>query len=797
MALNAQSQVIISGFITDAKTNETLIGAYVHDTITGQVVSSNTNGYYSMAVNKNSHLVYSYVGYTPQAIPVYSTTDTLISVFLTGGKKLGEVTVKARQPQRFNTSRLTIKEIEQLPSLGGSPDVLKAMQLLPGIQGQSESSSMLIVRGGDPGQNLYLLDETPLIYVNHLGGFLSVFNPDMMNDVSLSKGGFPPQYGGKLSSVVNITQKKGNASGRKGSFGISITDINGSMEGPLGKKGTYIITARKTLFDFLLLGATKLMNGGNYTMRYGFHDINSKFTWQLNPKNKLSVNLYQGDDYLHIRSKLIPPPDMPRLHSKIIWGNWLAATRWTSVLTPRLNTETALSFTRYRTAFVQSASNINNAAFKDRFSTAVNDFTLRHHWNCTLNNWSRVNAGLNSSLIKHVPYRYTSTRKEIDDEKTQEHSFLNTLYADLEINATKLLTLNTGIRAARYNINNFTDWAFEPRLRTTAHITNNIDINASYMQVKQYSHLLFTTGNIASNEVWVPANNEFRPATSDQLSAGLMVNFLNQQFHAEISGYYKDLENLSTYKAGEIDLKGDINWPSRVETGGRGFAYGLEFYLKKNYGDFTGSIGYTYSRSFRKYPNINNNQTYPFAYDRPHSLTVLLNRKLNPNWDLSMTWVYQSGLPYTPVVGRQYTPSYEYYFEPSGSGSLATGEAESFYYEALIYGEHNNGRIKPYHRLDVGLQYHKLSKRGNRVIWSFSVYNAYNRQNPNYYYFDYYSTLDTYHPQFDPEFKPLDKYQVSFFPILPSVGYKVYFEGKNREKNPIKDRFINFLMFDE
>ncbi len=781
--LNAQ--ITISGFVKDANNGELLIGAYVQDTVTGNVASTNVNGYFSVLVNQKSNLIFSYVGYAKQASVLCVTKDTILNISLIAGKNIDEVVVQVVKRQQFNVARLSIKELESIPSITGKPDVMKAMHLLPGIQNQSEGSSLLIVRGGDPGQNLYLLDNTPLIYVNHLGGFMSVFNPEMMNSISLTKGGFPAEYGGKLSSIVKVTQRSGNNSACKGTFGIGLTDINASIEGPIGKKASYIITGRKTLFDILLYGVTKISDGNSNVMIYGFYDINGKLTLQVNKKNRLSFNFFQGDDYINNQSK--GGGDYSSgINTKgtYIWGNWLASANWYTVLSAKLFSETTFSYTRYRLKQKQEISGLSAPNFNDKFLSSVDDISVRNKWDYKFKSWWNLNFGFNSSMLIHTPYSYKSNADNgMENTTLKVDSYQNAIFVSNIFKPTKTLSLIAGIRAVSYKNIDISDYYIEPRLSFNYSFTSNIDANVSYMEVKQYSHLLFTAGNITSNEVWIPATHDIKPAKSEQISAGLITNFLNNQWHIELSAYCKTLSNLSTYKEGIINLKGSADWVSKIETGGKGLSYGLEFFAKRNYGNWKGSLAYTYSKTTREYQGINNGNIYNFEFDRPHNISLLLNRKLSEKWDFSLVWTFQTGLPYTPVIGRQYTPS----VQPS--------QNDRFYYEALIYGEHNSERLANYHRLDIGFNYHKKSKRGNRVVWNFSIYNLYNRQNPNYYYYNAYDGGDEHHPELGSEFKPVNKYQMGLFPILPAFSYKVYFDGKNKGKSFIKDRLKGFLYF--
>lgn len=292
------------------------------------------------------------------------------------------------------------------------------------------------------------------------------------------------------------------------------------------------------------------------------------------------------------------------------------------------------------------------------------------------------------------------------------------------------------------------------------------------MRVSQYSHLVFTTGDIMNNEVWIPANKQIPAAQSDQYTMGWNGSFANNMFSAEVNLYYKKMSNLSTYREGYSSLMGDENWRSKVESGGRGEAIGAEFLLKKNSGNLTGFLSYAVSNTTRKYPNINSGKEFLFEYNRLNVISLSATYKINEKFSFNLTWIYQSGLPYTPAIGRQYTPS------------LQLDDIGNYYYETLIYGERNSARMRDYHRLDLGLSYSTLTKiRQNKAIWSFSVYNAYNRRNPVLYYYNSTKTGEIYNPETWKEFKPISLYQLSLFPIIPTLSYKVFFDGNTSKKN--------------
>ncbi|MFA9388230.1 MAG: carboxypeptidase-like regulatory domain-containing protein [Prolixibacteraceae bacterium] len=759
ISFSAFAKIHVAGYVKDELTGEKLIGAYVIETGTSNGTSTDNNGYFSLVLAGNE-LRTSFIGYKTKYMRVEQ--DTLLIINLESGHEIETITVEGQRFQKFNVTSLNAKEIISIPAIGGKPDVIKTLQLLPGIQTQSEGTSLMNVRGGNPGENLYLIDNVPLIYMNHLGGFTSVFNPDMINSIEVYKGGFPARYGGKLSSVVAISQREGNKDRIKGSFGIGVTDVSISLEGPINDKVSFIVNGRKTLTDGLFLIASNLADQ-DFLVRYGFHDINAKVTWRPNVKNSVSFNVYQGDDYLHYMNKYKLHKEDGRNELQNIWGNWLASARWSSTLSPKLFVDNSVSFCRYRLKMNWDYKNEKDSVdFHQENISSVQDVRLSSDWKYKMNKAWSLNFGLQSSSLRYVPNKYYRTYATA----IQDFEIINTnetaLYLSNIILLFNKIEANIGGRFVGYINADYSDFSFEPRFSLNAQITKNHAINLSYQRVKQYSHLIFSAANILNNEVWVPASGRFKPSQSNQFSVGIKGSFNKQMFEHEISVYYKDMLNLSTYKEGYQNFLGDGGWRSKIETDGKGVSYGAEFLLKKVAGDWTGFAAYTYSKTTRQFPGINRGIEFLFDYDRPHAIAVNINKKLNHKWDFGMNWVYQTGLPYTPVLGRQMA------LQDNGLG------------EALIYGERNSGRINDYHRLDLGLTLHSYTKRGRSSEWVFSVYNAYNRKNAYNYLYLYSKDADRGYRKRSPE-ESLKLYQQSMFPILPTVAYKVYFD---KEINP-------------
>ncbi len=770
----ATGQTRISGFVRDKSSGELLIGATVVNLDTRGGIVTDNNGFFSIDVNPPCTIQFSFVGYKAAQIGIQSGDHKMVSIELETSTNLDAVVVRSKRQILSNVSTLNRKELEQIPTLGGKPDVLKSMQLLPGIQSQNEGTSRLIVRGGDPGQNLYLFDNVPVIYVNHLGGFSSVFNPDIINSIDLYKGGFPARFGGRLSSVVDIAQREGDQSTLKGSFSIGITDASFSVEGPTKMKNTnFIVTGRKTMIDALLASFTRLSDGNDFVLAYGFHDLNGKFTWKPDSRNSVHLNFYQGDDYLNYWSSEKGTDSKENMRLNNVWGNWLASARWNHVISPRIFMSNSLSYSRYRllnNLTFTAASPRDTIDFQRKYVSSVEDLSWRSNFKFQiLKNWS-ANAGIQSSLLKHIPNSTFQTNFDAQPETERLLGTENAVFLDNKLNLFNRLEANMGLRGVGYISQNVQHFSLEPRVNLDFRITDNHHLNASYMKVSQNAQLLVTSGSIMNNEVWVPADSRILPAESEQVSVSWIGSFYQDMYSTELSVYSKTMSNLATYREGFYNLIGDTDWRSKIIAGGSGKSKGIEFLIRKNYGDWTGFASYAWSNTTRQYPEINKGIEYPFEYNRPHSASINVNRKFNNKWSLSMTWVYQTGIPYTPVVGRQYTLD----TRPDDSGNFN-------YYEVLLYGERNSAQMKNYHRLDVGLNYNKVTKKNRQATWTFSIYNLYNRHNPHYYYYNTDTRADFDRPQNWSEFKPTNLYQMSFFPIIPTVSYKVYFD-KNRNK---------------
>lgn len=766
------SQIRVSGFVKDNESGEALIFASIVEKGTNNYTLSDNNGYFSLITSTPCSLEVTYVGFNPLLFEINSKKDTLVNILLSTDIIIEDVIVKATRTLLPNITSLSGKELQYLPSIGARPDLLKTLQLYPGIQTQNEGSSLLLVRGGDPGQNLYLIDNVPLIYVNHLGGFMSVFNPDIINNVDVYKAGFPAHFGGKLSSILDITQREGNTNNTKGSFSFGLTDMSLSLEGPVKEKSSYIVTGRTSFLGLFSMLASQTLPGNYYTLFYGFHDINAKYSWRPNTKNSLHINFYQGDDMLQYKVKQSELKEGEKTITRSTWGNWLLSAQYKSIITSKLRSTNTLSYTRYRLKNIQDRTSLGDAGYSDYFSeylSSLKNASFHSNWKYDIAKPYSIEYGVLSSYLFNVPNKYHASNQSVGSSAKSLKSFQADLYIENKLKLGNCMLLNMGLRNSNYFTEGYSANNLEPRINLSCKMSPNYSLNFSYMRAYQYTHLLFTSGSISNNEVWISSDHQIQPSRVDQFATGIQSRMMDGMFDIEFNLYYKDMTNLTTYKDGYSDLMGSPNWHSKVTSNGQGISKGLELYLKKNYGKVTGFMGYSFSHATRKFDDINSGEEYLFDFDRPHCFSTNVQYALNKKWKMNLAWVYQSGIPYTPAIGRQNTiaSGYDAYYN-------------SDIYEALIYGPRNSDRLSPYHRLDISCIYSTETKRNNAAEWIFSIYNAYNRQNAYYYYYNTNNTGEMIPPDYYETYKPLSLYQISFLPIIPSISYKVYF---NKESN--------------
>ena len=772
-------KITISGSIIDNETGEKLINATIYNKNTGKGTLSNNYGFYSLSVSKDQPtlLMVSYLGYQLIKKDLTITESSKINFYLHPENLLEEVIITSTKEKpiekrnEMSTVSIPVKEIEMLPALGGESDILKAIQLMPGVQSGSEGSSGLYVRGGSPDQNLILLDDVPLYYVNHLGGFVSTFNTDAINNVKLIKGGFPAQYGSRLSSILDIRMKDGNLKEFHGKAMIGMVASKLSIEGPIKKDtSSYIISYRRMLYDLITQPLSKLVTDGG-GIGYHFYDFNAKISHRFSDKNRIFLSVYLGDDQFNVNYKQKDNGGKLKVKNKLKWGNNLVAFRWNHTYTHKLFSNVTIAYTRYRflTEFSNkdTQDNENSKLFKS-FKSGIYDTSAKIDFEYFASTNYKLKFGLSSIYHKFRPGVNKINREE-DGSATIDtifgnkdiYAFENAAYIENELKVGNRFSANLGLRATSYSVNQNSYYSLEPRVLLNYLITDNMSFKASYATMQQNVHLLTSSGVGFPRDLWVPATTKTIPEQSQQFAFGMAKSIEGGVYEFSVESYYKKMQELITYKEGATYISSSTNWEDIVETKGKGESYGLEFLIQKKEGKSTGWIAYTYSKSTRQFENINKGKVYPFKYDRRHDFSVVFNHKLKKNIDFSATWVYGSGNPITLAIGK--------YIVPDNPNNLPINSTnfQDFASEIDIYGEKNSFRMRAFHRLDIGINFRKQKKRGTRT-WNVSIFNLYNRKNPYYYFFDYKDSDNDASNE-------LVLKQQSLFPIMPSISYSFQF----------------------
>lgn len=758
----------ITGSIKDAGTGEDLIGASIFNITSQQGTTANNYGFFSITQQRDSvHLRISYVGYQTQAIKFFLERDTTIRIELQNGTELKAVEIlgtaedQIQESTQMSSIDVPIDQIKKMPALLGEVDVLKVLQLLPGVQSGTEGSSGLYVRGGGPDQNLILLDGVPVYNASHLFGFFSVFNADAINHVELIKGGFPARYGGRLSSVIDINMKEGNTKKLKGEGAIGLVASRLTVEGPLSKKTSFIISGRRTYIDLLARPIIKKSTGGEVVTGYFFYDLNAKINHTINERNKIYLSTYSGDDKFYVRNNSTYSYDdqsgSDKTEGGLKWGNLTTAFRWNRILNKKLFGNATATYSRYRFGVLadsktshtdEADGTTEHMHFHTEYNSGIRDFALKFDFDYLPTPDHYIKFGAQAIEHQFTPgvlsYSDTSIPTiTLGNKPVHAKEFF--IYAEDDFRVNDKLKINGGLHTSGFLVKNKFYSSFQPRVAARYLITPDLSWKASYAEMTQYIHLLSNVGIGLPTDLWVPSTPSVLPERSYQSATGAAYN-LNNKYEISLEAYYKKMRNLIEYKEGASYLQIDQDWETKVERG-EGQSYGTELFLQKKTGKLSGWVGYTLSWTNRKFANINGGKTYPYKYDRRHDVEIAMTYKWKPNRDFALTWVYGTGNAVT-------LPQSTYALDEDSQGLIYGG--------ITYYGGRNSSRMRAYHRLDLSYTTTKKTKWGERS-WVIGVYNAYSRRNPFY--------LDiTYDEKGDKKFA-----QYSLFPIIPSISYRFTF----------------------
>jgi outer membrane receptor protein involved in Fe transport len=766
-----QEKVTLNGYIKDGLSGETLIGANIVVKGSGKTVTSNNFGFFSITLIKGKYqLTCSYIGYQTKELYLDLNNDSeqLIQLNPNSAIVLQDVTVSTRRRDnnvktaQMGKMELSVNTAKALPAFLGEVDILKTLQLMPGVRNAGEGNAGFYVRGGGPDQNLILLDDAVVYNTGHLFGFFSVFNADAIKNVSLIKGGMPAQYGGRLSSVVDIAMKEGNNNKTQIDAGIGLIASRFSIQGPIkSKKSSFIVSARRTYIDAI----TKPLiskSSDFYGSGYYFYDLNAKMNFQISEKDHLYISGYFGRDKFNFNNAT------RSFKTLIDWGNATSTVRWNHVFNKKLFSNTTLVYNDYH-------FNLNGAQndFNINLSSGIRDLTAKTDFDYYASPEHKLKFGVQYTHHTFLPNIVSGNQDSVvftpnNASKKFAREWAVYLQDDWEIN-TKL-KLNLGLRYSLFQqTGKYTNYirdnngnkldstvygsgqlvqqygGLEPRATLRYTLNETSSLKAGITRNLQYIHLVTNAGSSLPTDLWVPSTLRVKPQLSWQYAAGYFKNFNNGMFETSLEVYYKTMENQIEYREGYTPSLKD---PEEEFVFGRGWSYGAEFFVNKVKGRLTGWIGYTLGWTWRKFPDLNQGQKYPSRYDRRHDLSVVANYTINEKWKIAGVFVY-------------------------GTGN-AISVPERFYFIGGVLSQQYSGinayRMQAYHRMDIAATYTPKPKKERKYTtnWVFSLYNAYSRANPYFLYFDQEGAASN-------GTLNVSAKQVSLFPVLPSVTWNLKF----------------------
>lgn len=781
----AQQKSTISGYLTDAKSGEALIGAKVYIPSLKVGAETNTYGFYSLTVEKGTYIIeFRFTGLDTYSKEFDLSQNVSFNYEMgTREKQLQEVVISAKKGENINSTKigqieLDVEKIKTLPAFMGEVDIIKTIQLLPGVSSVSEGGQGFYVRGGGPDQNLVLLDEGVVYNAAHLFGFFSVFNADAVKSVNLIKGGMPANYGGRMASVLEVNMNEGNNKKFKVKGGLGVISSRLTVEGPLKKdKGSFIVSGRRTYIDLIMKAAipdsSPFAGSGYY-----FYDLNLKLNYRLGPKDRIFLSGYYGKDQFTFGSKEDDfKVEMP-------WGNGIAALRWNHQFSSKLFMNVITTFSDYQFSFGSAQDE-----FQIKLTSGVRDLTAKVDFSYFPSTRHKLKWGAESIYHTFNPSSVSAQSQDVVfDTGTPEmlYSFESAIYAMDEFDVTEKLKINAGLRYSMFqHVGPFTRYikgdistpdtsitysngdivkfydGLEPRFSGRWLINENNSIKFGYSYNYQYVHLTSLSAVSLPTDIWYPSTDKAKPQQGWQGTVGYFRNFFKNKYEGSVEVYYKGMKNLIEFKEGALPGDNLNDNTDNLLVFGEGWAYGIEFFFKKSVGKLTGWVGYTWAKTERKFPDLNNGNVFPAKYDRRHDLTLVAGYKLNDRWTFGASFIYATGNTLT-------LPSSWYVQEQN---------------LLFNYGARNSTRMAPYHRLDLSATLYDKAyktktdeitgetiqvKKKFRSNWSFSCYNVYNRANPFFLYVD--NDGDFLNGDFKISVK-----QVTLFPIIPSVTWNFEF----------------------
>lgn len=773
--VESQESSTISGFIKDSESGETLIGASIYDAERQKGTLTNLYGFFSYTFPNASvlELRVSFLGYKDTLIEIGKAEKNELTIYLSRtSTNLGTVEVTSTRQQETQMSQLTMssEEIAKLPRFMGEPDVIKTLTLMPGVKSGNDNTGGIYVRGGGPDQNLILLDGATIYNSAHAFDLFSTFNNSAIKHVDLIKGGFPARYGGRLSSVIDARMRDGNLQRYTGEVGVGYLLSKFTFEGPIVKnKSSFILTGRRTMLDGLtgLVSYFENTDSNQQTQDITFQDFNAKVNYSFSDNDRVYLSFYNSGDAFVVNEKEISPTQggsvTENLNVDLSWANKLLSARWNHLFNNKLFSNTTLTYSRFNigvsvleSAEIDYDDKLVTSGYENHFSSLIKDYGLRTQFDYFHSTEHNLKFGINSTYHQFEP-GFTSFKLSgniIDTEidtvlgKRALASLEWSLFVEDEMSLGNRTKLNVGLHYANLHVDGKLFPSLQPRLALSYQLSPALNFNASYAHMAQFIHLLTNNTLGVPLDLWVPATSDAPPMRSRQLASGLKWTSKNEAYEISIEGYYKTMDNLITYKEGVSITSAEEPWEEKIEIQGEGKAYGTEFFIQRLKGRTTGWIGYTLALTERQFETVNLGLAYPYKYDRRHDFSFVLSHELSEQINFSGSWIYSTGNAVTfPHTIASSLP---------GLPNLDAGQIQS---QAIYLNAGRNAvRMPNYHRMDVGINFVKKKRKGERT-WNLSVYNTYMRKNAFFIF-------PAESPDGDRHLR-----QISAFWIVPSISY--------------------------
>jgi len=793
-----KKKITFSGYIYDAVSGEALIGCKIFEPTHKIGAVTNNFGFFSISLDEGAYsFSVSYIGYTKQLVEI--DESKVLTIKLNPKENtLSTVVVDAEKvEERIESSdmgkiKLTSEEINAIPAIGGEVDVLKSITLLPGIKQGVDGSSGFYVRGGGPDQNLILLDGVPLYNPYHMWGFLSTFNAEAINNIEVTKGAFPARYGGRLSSVLDITMKEGNNREWSSSVTLGLLSAKASVSGPVVKdKSSIMLSARRTYIDLIIVPILKRnyeKDGIDVKEGYNFTDLNLKYNYRFSDKDRIYFSGFFSKDKYYFDSfseSLIQGGSVTtseNIARKQGWGNIITSIRWNHLFGSKLFVNTSAYYTSYNyftnSLFKSTSTNTGIAPEKENtvsYTSTIRDLALKQDYQFFISKKQTLRFGLSGIVHDFEPgvNAYKSETDQITiNNKIENNDIQGTelsLYVEDDFDLSRRIKINAGLHGSGFLVQNSTYYSLQPRLSARFLVGEHFSLKAGYSNMTQYLHLLTSSGITQSSDLWVPSTDKIKPQQSHQVSVSGTV-LLGDKYSLEVEGYYKTMSNLIDYKDGVTFLTTATGWEDRVAVG-KGDAYGGEIFLKKNKGKITGWLGYTLSWTNRQFEEINFGEIYPYRYDRRHDISLVGNYKLSDKWTLNGAWVLYTGNAVTIPTAAYIAPGYDGNFQGNNSfpspGVLENGNALSSTGIVENPQGRNNYRLPNYHRLDLTAVRNVKRAKSEHTL-TVGLTNIYNRLNPSFYYVAHEQNAVTGVSRVIYKTRTL-------FPIMPTISYNIKF----------------------